>query len=148
MDPKTAQGSDSKSVSNFLIMEKSNEPGPKIAATISMTNEFSTTTGDANNNSLQMRLKKMRKAVEYTKPGPKVKRGRSEQVLEAFRSGVSAIQISKDYDISRQRAYQIPNQLKGQCIFCSNPAEPGHVRCFKHIQTDEIRENSRRNRGK
>ena len=96
-----------------------------------MTNEPTTITkGDGR--SLWKMRQDLRKMMQYEKPGPKLKQERADQIVDDFESGISVIEISKAYGISRQRVYQIFKQLKGECIVCANPAETNRVRCSMH----------------
>jgi AraC-like DNA-binding protein len=98
-----------------------------------MTNEPTTIIKGDGRSLWQMR-QDLRKMMQYEKPGPKLKQERADQIIEDFESGISVIEISRAYGISRQRVYQILKQLKGECIVCSNPAAPNRVRCLMHIE--------------
>ena len=100
-----------------------------------MTNEPSTITRGDGKSLWQMR-QELRKMMQYEKPGPKEKHERAEQISEDFKSGMSAIEISREHGISRQRVYQVLKKLKGECVLCNNPAVPDRVRCLVHLQQD------------
>ena len=99
-----------------------------------MTNEPSTITRGGK--SLWQMRQELRKMMQYEKPGPKLKQERADQIEEDFKSGMSAIEISREHGISRQRVYQILKQLKGECVLCSNPVVPDRVRCLMHLEQD------------
>ena len=99
-----------------------------------MTNEPSTITRGGK--SLWQMRQELRKMMQYEKPGPKLKQERADQIVEDFKSGMSPLEISREYGISRTRVYQILKQLKGECVLCSNPAVPDRVRCSTHLEQD------------
>ena len=66
--------------------------------------------------------------------GPKPKVDRDIAVKTALQSGLSAISIARQYGITRQRVYQLRNKLRGDCVLCGEPAEPGRVRCATHLK--------------
>jgi hypothetical protein len=105
-----------------------------IQGEVSMTNEPSTITRGGK--SLWQMRQELRKMMQYEKPGPKLKQERADQIVEDFKSGMSAIEISREHGISRQRVYQILKQLKGECVLCSNPVVPDRVRCLMHLEQD------------
>ncbi len=48
-------------------------------------------------------------------------------------------------NLSRRRKYQLRRVKAGLCVKCSNPLEPGHELCVKHLVKEALRLRKKRN---